>query len=600
MGYNQPRLPCREFPNACAPRPSSTACSRTRARPSPATSIRAIRKLSATPARLAPVAVIGFTNSSAATAAITTAPMAITSTAANAPSAKAASPARPYSILPCSAGRSLRSPAAFLRRHCPALLRKLSRACPHWRVFVFPGIQIRQERRQNSDRRQERTHVVHKTDVRRVRQFSQQRRADSAQPKRQPKERSRNRSHFCGHQLLRKNQNGGKRRRQNQSNHHAQNSRPKQIRVRQDQRKWQHAQNRIPDHHFASHAVANRPAKKRPRRHRAKKRKQMNLRAANRNVKFVHQIKCVIRPKTRQIKIFREHQRNQNRQGPHNLFPRQMRMRLSVSGFNNMPSQRRRRRLQFLLRSATPLRPSANIRKQNDSQERNKRKPRNATLPPRQNKCGQQRPHSRSRVSANLKQRLRHPVLPARSHPRNARRLRMKNRRPHAHQPRRNQNGAVTRRQRQRHQADQRNPHADRQKLWFVMFITVQSNQRLQERCSESSSERDQPDLPKIETKRIAQQRINRRQQRLHRVIKQMTKTNSQQNLKNSFRPRLRGNVATKDAYFTFARHFAKPAPKEINRRRVTRETATLKFISLAMQFGFPARRCIRGPSCYN
>src|SRR5258706_15924273 len=222
-----------------------------------------------------------------------------------------------------------------------------------------------------------------------------------------------------------------------------------------------------------------------------------------------------------------------------------MRRRLSVSGFNNMSSQRRRRGLQFLLLSSTSLSPSANVRKQNNAQQSHKRKPSNAALPPRQNKRGQQRPHRRSRVSPNLEQRLRHPVLPARSHPRNARRLRMKNRRPHAHQPRRNQHGAVTRRQRQRHQADQRNPHANRQKIRFMVFVTVQPDQRLQKRCRERSSERDQPNLAKIQMKRIAQQRINRRQQRLHSVIKQMTKTNSQQNLKNSLRPRARSNIAT-------------------------------------------------------
>src|SRR5712671_2354673 len=123
MGYNC-HPPCPEFPSACAPKPSNTACSRTRERPSPATSTLAIRKLSATPARPAPVAVIGFTNSSAASAAIATAPTAITSTAANAPSARAASPPPPSSdsTLPCSAGRSLRSPAAFLRRFSPTLL----------------------------------------------------------------------------------------------------------------------------------------------------------------------------------------------------------------------------------------------------------------------------------------------------------------------------------------------------------------------------------------------------------------------------------------------------------------------------------------------
>src|SRR6266404_5185230 len=538
MGYNRPR-PCPEFPNACAPRPSSTACSRTRGRPSPATSIRAIRKLSAIPARPAPAAVIGFTNSSAASAAIATAPTAITSTAANAPSARAASPA-----LPCSAGRSPRSPAAS-----SCFARNLSR-------FSFPRIQIRQERRQNSHRRQERTHVVHKADVRCIRQFSQQRRADSAQPKRQPKKCPRNRSHFCRHQLLRENQNRGKRRRQNQSNHHAQNPRPEQIRVRQDQRKWQHAQNRIPDHHLAPHAIAHRPAEKCSRRHRAQKRKQMNLRAANRNMKFVHQIECVIRPQTRQIKIFREHQRHQNRQRPKYFLPRQMRMRRSVNAFHNVASQPRRRSLQFLLRGSAALRPGANIRKQNNSKERHKGKPRNAALPARQNESRQQWPHRRSRVSANLKQRLRHPVLPSRSHARNARRLRMKHRRANANQPSRNQYRAVTRRERQRHQANQRNSHANRQKVRFVVPIAVQTDQGLQKRRREGGSERDQPDLPKVQVKCIPQQRINRRQQRLHGVIQQMTKTNRQQNLKNSFRPRLRGNIAAQHTHFAFRRHF--------------------------------------------
>src|SRR5712671_5403755 len=163
MGYNQ-LPPCPEFPSACAPKPSNTACSRTRERPSPATSILAIRKLSATRAKPAPVAVIGFTNSSAASAAIATAPTATTSTAANAPNARAASPA-----LPCS-----------------AVFQTLS-----WRTFAFCRVQVRQKRRQNSHRRQERTNVVHKADARRIGQFSKQRRADSAQPKRQPKESSR-------------------------------------------------------------------------------------------------------------------------------------------------------------------------------------------------------------------------------------------------------------------------------------------------------------------------------------------------------------------------------------------------------------------------
>src|SRR5712671_4358616 len=352
MGYNR-HPPCPEFPNACAPKPSNTACSRTRERPSPATSILAIRKLSATLARPAPVAVIGFTNSSAASAAIATAPTEITFTAANAPSARAANPA-----LPCKWDSHF---------WLSIFDRNLSRGYLLRRDFALYRIQVRQKRRQNSHRRQKRANVVHKTDARRIRQFPEQRRADSPQPKRQTEKRSRYRSHFCRHQLLRKHQNRGKRRSQNQSDHHAQNSRPKQIRIRQHQRERQHTQNRIPNHHLAPHAVAHRTAKECPRRHRAEKCEQMNLRAPHRDMKFVHQIKCVIRAQTRQIKIFREHQCHQNRQRPNNLFARQLQMRFRTRSCNNMASQWRRN-LKSRQRSSAPLRPSANIGQQNYSQ----------------------------------------------------------------------------------------------------------------------------------------------------------------------------------------------------------------------------------------
>src|SRR6266481_1741948 len=156
MGYNR-FPPCPEFPNAYAPKPSSTACSRTRERPSPATSILAIRKLSATPARPAPVAVIGFTNSSAASAAIATAPTAITFTAANAPSARAASP-----VLPSKWDSHF---------WLSIFDRNLSRGYRLRRGFASRRIQIRQKRGQNPHRRQERTNVVHKPDARRIRQF---------------------------------------------------------------------------------------------------------------------------------------------------------------------------------------------------------------------------------------------------------------------------------------------------------------------------------------------------------------------------------------------------------------------------------------------
>src|SRR5882762_4157467 len=92
-----------------------------------------------------------------------------------------------------------------------------------------------------------------------------------------------------------------------------------------------------------------------------------------------------------------------------------------------------------------------------------------------------------------------------------------------------------------------------------MMPIAVQPNQRLQQRSRESRGERNQTDLPEIQMKRIAQKRINRRQQRLHRIIQQMAKTNSQQNLKNSFRSSITGAIGNKSANFAFARHSSEP-----------------------------------------
>src|SRR5260370_10567663 len=66
------------------------------------------------------------------------------------------------------------------------------------RGFMFRRIQIRQAYCPPSHRRPHHTHLVYETDVRRVRQFPEQRGADSAQSKGQPEESSRNRAHFCG------------------------------------------------------------------------------------------------------------------------------------------------------------------------------------------------------------------------------------------------------------------------------------------------------------------------------------------------------------------------------------------------------------------
>src|ERR1700686_1641703 len=157
----------------------------------------------------------------------------------------------------------------------------------------------------------------------------------------------------------------------------------------------------------------------------------------------------------------------------------------------------------------------------------------------------------------------------------------MKHGRANAHQPRRHQHGDVTRRQRQCYQTDQRDAHADRQKIRFVMFVAVQADPRLQQRCRECSGERNQSNLPEIQMKRVAQQRINRRQQRLHRVIQQMAKTDRQQNFKNSLRASIRGNFGGQRIQFGFTRHFVEAASKKV---LVGPEKTPSKFIASTVE----------------
>src|SRR5882762_9236420 len=118
-----------------------------------------------------------------------------------------------------------------------------------------------------------------------------------------------------------------------------------------------------------------------------------------------------------------------------------------------------------------------------------------------------------------------------------------------------------------------------------MMPIAVQPNQRLQQRSRKSGSERNQTDLSEIQMKRIAQKRINRRQQRLHRVIQQMTKANSQQNLKYSFRSSITGAIGNKCAHFAFTRHYSEPTSCNNGNSRRTKSPA-LKFIASLLPCG--------------
>ena len=156
----------------------------------------------------------------------------------------------------------------------------------------------------------------------------------------------------------------------------------------------------------------------------------MDLRALHRHMKLADQIERVIAGQARQVEVLRENQRDQHRdrQSPRSCVGN------ASARFRCTFASRLLRRARALL--AQP----PNFASRTIADQRRQRKPRDACCP-----CGSTMnaassgPERQSRISADLKQRLRQPVLPARRHPRHSRRFRMKHRRSHPHQRRRQQ-----------------------------------------------------------------------------------------------------------------------------------------------------------------
>lgn len=130
-----------------------------------------------------------------------------------------------------------------------------------------PAFNMGQECRQQSNQWQKRANLEYKNNARMVRQFAQSRRTNSREAKGQPEKQAANHAHVAGHQFCGVHQDGRKRGRQNQSDYHGQRRRPKQINVRQEQRKRRYAQDGNPNDVFAPKMVAQRPANDCPRRH---------------------------------------------------------------------------------------------------------------------------------------------------------------------------------------------------------------------------------------------------------------------------------------------------------------------------------------------
>ena len=136
-----------------------------------------------------------------------------------------------------------------------------------------------------------------------------------------------------------------------------------------------------------------------------------------------------------------------------------------------------------------------------DREQRRDREPGDARLAARQHdERGEQRPERRAGVAADLEQRLREAVPPARGHARHARRLRVEDRRAEPDRaPAATSRRGIAPRHREAEQADEGEPHADRQRVRLRVVVGVEPDHRLQQRRGELEGEGDQADLGEVE-----------------------------------------------------------------------------------------------------
>jgi len=88
-----------------------------------------------------------------------------------------------------------------------------------------------------------------------------------------------------------------------------------------------------------------------------------------------------------------------------------------------------------------------------------------------------------------------------------------------------------------------------------VVAVAVEPDERLQQRCGEGGGEGDQAYLAEVQMEGVAQQRINRGQQRLHRVVEKMAKADGQQNFENGFFAGVGAGAGVQRTYFGFRGH---------------------------------------------
>ena len=91
-------------------------------------------------------------------------------------------------------------------------------------------------------------------------------------------------------------------------------SRPQEVRVRQSEREGQDAENGDPNHPFATDAIADRSSENGAGGNGRKEYEQVELRTANGYVELRDQIKGVVAGQAREVHVFREDERDEDRE----------------------------------------------------------------------------------------------------------------------------------------------------------------------------------------------------------------------------------------------------------------------------------------------
>ena len=111
-----------------------------------------------------------------------------------------------------------------------------------------------------------------------------------------------------------------------------------------------------------------------------------------------------------------------------------------------------------------------------------------------------------------------------------ARRFRMKHRRANPDKRHRDENKREIRSDRKQGQADEGRRHAERERERLRMFVGERADDGLKQRSRELVRQSDQPDVAVIKPERVFQDRINRGDQRLQRIVDEMSETQREEN----------------------------------------------------------------------